>query len=173
MQKSNSQEETKNSNNCTPNKKDTHTIKSPTPKKPLIKINLHKRVNMNNEEKEDKVEKNKNEEISYKCNERILKIESDGNRIVPFNKPMETKIDKKKENNNVIAPSRDNQIIEDGGVDNFTFDDKDGDIDECTKKKKDWISWSLNEKLLFYEAIASGANYTSLQKLFKNMNDVY
>lgn len=41
-----------------------------------------------------------------------------------------------------------------------------------SKKKKEWKSWSLSEKELFYEAIANGANYTSLQKLFKNMNDV-
>jgi hypothetical protein len=46
-------------------------------------------------------------------------------------------------------------------------------IDEnLTKKKKDWKSWSSTEKELFYEAIANGANYCSLQKLFKNMNDV-
>ena len=40
------------------------------------------------------------------------------------------------------------------------------------KRKKDWKSWSSTEKELFYEAIANGANYCSLQKLFKNMNDV-
>jgi hypothetical protein len=41
------------------------------------------------------------------------------------------------------------------------------------KKKKDWKSWSSQEKELFYEAIANGGNYSSLQKLFKNMNNVY
>lgn len=40
------------------------------------------------------------------------------------------------------------------------------------KKKKDWKSWSSQEKELFYEAIANGGNYSSLQKLFKNMNNV-
>jgi hypothetical protein len=39
-------------------------------------------------------------------------------------------------------------------------------------KKKNWKSWSSQEKVLFYEAIANGANYSSLQKLFKNMNYV-
>ena len=40
------------------------------------------------------------------------------------------------------------------------------------KKKKEWKSWSSQEKELFYEAIANGVNYSSLQKLFKNMNNV-
>ena len=40
------------------------------------------------------------------------------------------------------------------------------------KKKKNWKNWSSQEKELFYEAIANGGNYSSLQKLFKNMNDV-
>ena len=40
------------------------------------------------------------------------------------------------------------------------------------KRKKDWKSWSSDEKVLFYEAIANGENFTSLQKLFKTMNDV-
>jgi len=44
---------------------------------------------------------------------------------------------------------------------------------EEAKKKKDWKSWSLQEKELFYEAIAYGGNYSSLQKLFRNMNDVF
>jgi hypothetical protein len=46
------------------------------------------------------------------------------------------------------------------------------DPEAYKKKKKDWKSWSLQEKELFYEAIANGGNYSSLQKLFKNMNDV-
>lgn len=40
------------------------------------------------------------------------------------------------------------------------------------KRKKDWRSWSSEEKILFYEIIANGGNYTSLQKLFKTINDV-
>lgn len=50
--------------------------------------------------------------------------------------------------------------------------DDQNDPDSYKKKKKDWKSWSLQEKELFYEAIANGGNYSSLQKLFKNMNDV-
>jgi hypothetical protein len=45
-------------------------------------------------------------------------------------------------------------------------------IQSYKKKKKDWKSWSPQEKELFYEAIANGGNYSSLQKLFKNMNNV-
>jgi phage tail sheath gpL-like len=40
------------------------------------------------------------------------------------------------------------------------------------KEKRNWKSWSPQEKILFYEIIASGGNYGSLQKLFKTMNDV-
>lgn len=39
-------------------------------------------------------------------------------------------------------------------------------------KKKDWSTWSSQEKILFYEIIANGENYSSLQKLFKKMNFV-
>ena len=40
------------------------------------------------------------------------------------------------------------------------------------QRKKEWKSWSSQEKLMFYELIANGGNYSSLQKLFKTMNDV-
>ena len=40
------------------------------------------------------------------------------------------------------------------------------------KEKRNWKSWSPQEKILFYEIIANGGNYSSLQKLFKKMNDV-
>jgi hypothetical protein len=40
------------------------------------------------------------------------------------------------------------------------------------KEKRNWKSWSPQEKFLFYEIIANGGNYSSLQKLFKTMNDV-
>ena len=40
------------------------------------------------------------------------------------------------------------------------------------KEKRNWKSWSRQEKILFYEIIANGENYGSLQKLFKTMNDV-
>ena len=40
------------------------------------------------------------------------------------------------------------------------------------KEKRNWKSWSPQEKILFYEIIANVENYSSLQKLFKTMNDV-
>lgn len=62
------------------------------------------------------------------------------------------------------------------GVDQILTDssncNKKENYDTNRKKKKEWISWSTQEKELFYEAIANGGNYSSLQKLFKNMNDV-
>lgn len=38
------------------------------------------------------------------------------------------------------------------------------------KKKKIWDSWTREEKILFYEAIANGSSSRGLQKLFKYMN---
>jgi hypothetical protein len=56
---------------------------------------------------------------------------------------------------------------------NMYIENNENDLEESyKKKKKDWKSWSSAEKELFYEAIANGGNYTSLQKLFKTMNDV-
>jgi len=57
----------------------------------------------------------------------------------------------------------------------YVDEDNNIDIDNSSfkKKKKDWKSWSSQEKELFYEAIANGGNYSSLQKLFKNMNNVF
>ena len=43
---------------------------------------------------------------------------------------------------------------------------------DSISKKKDWSTWSTQEKILFYELIANGDNYSSLQKLFKTMNYV-
>ena len=40
------------------------------------------------------------------------------------------------------------------------------------KEKRNWKSWSPQEKMLFYEIIANVVNYSSLQKLFKTMNNV-
>ena len=57
-------------------------------------------------------------------------------------------------------------------VTDHTINEVEINDENLTKKKKDWKSWSSTEKELFYEAIANGANYCSLQKLFKNMNDV-
>lgn len=41
------------------------------------------------------------------------------------------------------------------------------------RKRKVWDSWSREEKVLFYEAIANGSSGArSLQNLFKTMNEV-
>lgn len=51
--------------------------------------------------------------------------------------------------------------------------EEDPQIAVCTsKEKRNWKSWSPQEKILFYEIIANGGNYSSLQKLFKTMNNV-
>lgn len=51
--------------------------------------------------------------------------------------------------------------------------EEDPQIAVCnSKEKRNWKSWSPQEKILFYEIIANGGNYSSLQKLFKTMNNV-
>ena len=74
-------------------------------------------------------------------------------------------IDKKEENkpkDNYQSNNIDNiSVIENNNH------EADNNEENMSKKKKDWKSWSSTEKEVFYEA-----NYCSLQKLFKNMNDV-
>jgi hypothetical protein len=187
MQESNSIDENKQSNsrNTTPKKKNDVYMKSPTPKKPIIKINFTKSLNTisENKEKEDKHDKHINnidnidniDNSDKHLNKKINKLNESSINI-------ERTITEEENKKNTIAPIKSGIVIKDIDIDNgiikqeddnFTFDEKDNDNEENTKKKKDWISWSLNEKLLFYEAIANGANYSSLQKLFKNMNDVF
>lgn len=111
---------------------------------------------------ETKVESNSNSKIR---NIRDLKIDSNKNIIPPNNMNNFKEIYKKEieKNDDLKAKYEDNLT---------NLDDLDYVKISNAKKKKEWKSWSLSEKELFYEAIANGANYTSLQKLFKNMNDV-
>lgn len=39
-------------------------------------------------------------------------------------------------------------------------------------KKKEWKSWTSEEKVIFYETIANAANCSSLQELFKKLSEV-
>jgi hypothetical protein len=76
----------------------------------------------------------------------------------------------------VIAPKSNyvkNQNFDDLNKNNsYEIYDNQNESNSFKKKKKEWKSWSSQEKELFYEAIANGVNYSSLQKLFKNMNNV-
>ncbi len=99
---------------------------------------------------------------------RDLKIESNDKKIIPPNNLNNLK-DIYKQNN------EENEDLNNLNIkyeDISNLDDLDYIKHSNAKKKKEWKSWCLSEKELFYEAIANGANYTSLQKLFKNMNDV-
>jgi len=76
----------------------------------------------------------------------------------------------------VIAPNSNylkNENFDDFNKNNsYEIYDNQNESNSFKKKKKEWKSWSSQEKELFYEAIANGVNYSSLQKLFKNMNNV-
>lgn len=116
---------------------------------------------------ENKADSNVNSKNGHN---RDLKIESNIKKIIPPNNLNNFKesvyikeIEKNEDLNNLNIKYEDN---------NSNLDDLEYIKLSNAKKKKEWKSWSLSEKELFYEAIANGANYTSLQKLFKNMNDV-
>ncbi len=99
--------------------------------------------------------------------EKNCKLKSDDEKIIiQNNKKNNIILDNMK---NIIAPR--NYDLESNDTFNNDNDDQ-YDHESYKKKKKDWKSWSSQEKELFYEAIANGGNYTSLQKLFKTMNDV-
>ena len=67
---------------------------------------------------------------------------------------------------NIIQPNNTEQKNNSDEVQNASSNLKEN------KEKRNWKSWSPQEKILFYEIIANGGNYGSLQKLFKTMNDV-
>lgn len=91
------------------------------------------------------------------------------------NDNMNNEINAKKEQVNAAeeffsAPnSKENKIPEGTDLD---INDFDGLSSNKRKRKKDWKSWSLTEKILFYEVIAKGGNHSSLQKLFETMKEV-
>lgn len=79
--------------------------------------------------------------------------------------PEEKKNDKI-EKTNIIQPNNTEQKSNTDEAQNASTNLKE------IKEKRNWKSWSSQEKILFYEIIANGGNYGSLQKLFKTINDV-
>lgn len=101
-------------------------------------------------------EKNNKKLIEQIQSSKDIPINSNNNNIEKDN----NENDKKKEKTDIeinLQPKSISQVKSDSG---------------SKKRKKDWRSWSPQEKILFYEIIANGGNYTSLQKLFKTINDV-
>jgi hypothetical protein len=192
MQKQNTEDkkQTPSSKGGTP-KKQTSYIKSPikTPKKITTRPNTQ--PNFNEPFADNSVKSNQNKpESGYQKISKIL----DNNSVAFSNisKPETNNITGTDKINKFLAPRSaiNSKLFDFGeseaisqGVQKKVMAIRNNDLihevdntedftDIKGKKKKDWKSWCLNEKLLFYEAIANGDNYSSLQKLFKNMNDV-
>ena len=90
------------------------------------------------------------------------------NNIIKSKVPplVEEKKNEKIEKTNIIQTNINEQKANIEDVQNSSSNTKEN------KEKRNWKSWSPQEKILFYEIIANGENYSSLQKLFKTMNDV-
>ena len=91
-----------------------------------------------------------------------------GSNIIKSKVPplVEEKKNDKIEKTNIIQPNNAEQKNNIDEAQNTSSNLKEN------KEKRNWKSWSPQEKILFYEIIANGGNYSSLQKLFKTMNDV-
>ena len=90
------------------------------------------------------------------------------NNIIKSKVPplVEEKKNEKIEKTNIIQTNINEQKTNIEDVQNSSSNTKEN------KEKRNWKSWSPQEKILFYEIIANVENYSSLQKLFKTMNDV-
>ena len=137
--------------------KKTQKVSSPTPKK------LKKKVHFSNtKESEKDLDKEKDKE-------KILQQKN--NQIRP--KIPQTQIPKKSEkadeNESPVLNQIEQKVSSEEGQNSPTNSKE--NLKEI-KEKRNWKSWSPQEKILFYEIIANGGNYSSLQKLFKTMNDV-
>ena len=128
--------------------KKTTKITSPTPKK------LKKKVNFSNSKEIGKDKEKEKEKNFLLKSTKKNKIQS----LLPKSE--------KNEELNINQEQR-----EEGQISPTNSKEKENNIKE-NKEKRNWKSWSPQEKILFYEIIANGGNYTSLQKLFKTMNDV-
>ena len=127
-------------------------------------------IDIFNKEKETKEEE---KEINIKTPKKIKSnIKSDNN----IKNNIINKIDvppyksKENENENEKKLKEKENIIKE--TENYKKEENKKLKEKQPQRKKEWKSWSSQEKLMFYELIANGGNYSSLQKLFKTMNDV-
>ena len=137
--------------------KKTQTVSSPTPKK------LKKKVHFSNTKEPEKdldKEKEKEKILQQKNNQIKQKLPQT---------QIQKKLEKTEENESPVLNQLEQKISSEEGQ-NSPSNSKEN-LKEI-KEKRNWKSWSPQEKILFYEVIASGGNYGSLQKLFKTMNDV-
>ena len=129
-------------------------VASPTPKKIKKKVHFSNSKEIEKDSEKEKIispkasQTNKKSQIQSPIPKKTEKGEE---ATSPLLNPVEQKM-----------PSEEGQISPSNSKENL----------KEIKEKRNWKSWSPQEKILFYEIIANGGNYSSLQKLFKTMNDV-
>ena len=139
-----------------PKDKKPPKVSSPTPKKIKKKVHFSNTKEVEKEEDKEKIIPPKNSEIKQKNNpqspipKKSEKTELGASPLLPEQK----------------VPSEESQVSP------ANSKEKEKENLKEIKEKRNWKSWSPQEKILFYEIIANGGNYSSLQKLFKTMNDV-
>ena len=139
--------------------KKSQKVSSPTPKK--IKKKVHFSNSKDVEKDTDKEKEKEKEKILQQKNNQIK-------QKLPQTQ-IQKKLEKTEENESPVLNQLEQKISSEEGQ-NSPSNSKEN-LKEI-KEKRNWKSWSPQEKILFYEIIASGGNYGSLQKLFKTMNDV-
>ena len=129
-------------------------VTSPTPKKKKKKVHFSNSKEAEKDEEKEKIISPKTSQISKKNQIQSptpKKNEKEEVAPSPLINPVEQKVSSEE---GQISPSNSKENLKE------------------IKEKRNWKSWSPQEKILFYEIIANGGNYSSLQKLFKTMNDV-
>jgi len=132
-------------------------------------INLNT-IDIFTKEKETKEEE---KELNIKTPKKIISksnIKSDNNIKNNIINKIDVPPYKSKENENEKKLKEKENIIKE--TENYKKEENKKLKEKQPQRKKEWKSWSSQEKLMFYELIANGGNYSSLQKLFKTMNDV-
>ena len=164
-----------------------------------IKKEEEERIKKEEEEKkkkeeEERIKKEEEEKKKKEEEERIKKEEEDKKRLEEVEKdeekekiiPMKNSQIKQKINPQSPIPKKSEKTeegassvlleqkvaSEESQVSPTNSKEKEKENLKEIKEKRNWKSWSPQEKILFYEIIANGGNYSSLQKLFKTMNDV-
>ena len=139
-----------------PKEKKPPKVSSPTPKKIKKKVHFSNSKEVEKDEEKEKIIPTKNSQIKQKINAQSL---------IP------KKSEKTEEGASPVLLEQ-KVASEESQVSPTNSKEKEKENLKEIKEKRNWKSWSPQEKILFYEIIANGGNYSSLQKLFKTMNDV-
>jgi len=139
-----------------PKEKKPPKVSSPTPKKIKKKVHFSNSKEVEKDEEKEKIIPTKNSQIKQKINPQS---------------PIPKKSEKTEEGASPVLLEQ-KVASEESQVSPTNSKEKEKENLKEIKEKRNWKSWSPQEKILFYEIIANGGNYSSLQKLFKTMNDV-